>query len=242
MSERAVTKGSGKRGQDRPDRPQVNMLVLEDDGPRLEHLKAVTGLGSQSEILRYALKYTADRHPVSLPPCGDITTSLIHDIAGLTALLKAFVMVIASRMGKETPEYRHFVMGLLANIGDPTEIYALLAEHLPEETVVLRYSHATHLQYDYATECLVRQGISLDARVLDEAGQHGDLGRKAFHLYLDDLYEVYADLVARYRSPGTYASFVSRLYRYARGMLHAFFEETEGSGSGRGLSDGQVGA
>jgi hypothetical protein len=238
MSEQAATKASGKKGQ---DRPQVNMLLYEDDRLRLEHLLAVTGVVSQTETLRYALKFAADRHLVSPPTAGDITPALIHDIAGLTSLLKAFVMAVASRMGRETPEYRQFVMGLLANIGDPTEICALLAEQFPEETVVLRYSHATHLQYEYATECLVQQGISLDERLLDEAEQHLDLGRKAFRLYLDDLYAVYADLVNRYHSPGAYASFVSRLHRYARGMLHAFFEGAAGSSSGRELSDGQAG-
>ncbi len=237
MSEQAVTKGSGRKGQ---DRPQVNMLLLEDDGRRLEHLKAVTGLGNQSEILRYALKFTADRHPVLPQPAGDITPALIHDVAGLTAILKAFVMAVASHVDREGQEYRHFVVGLLAHIGDPTEICALLAEHLPEETVVLRYSHVTHLQYEYATECLVQQGISLDERVLDEAEQHLDLGRKAFHLYLDDLYAVYADLIERYRSPGAYANFVSRLHRYARSMLHAFFEGAEEAGIGRELNNGQV--
>jgi hypothetical protein len=225
--EQTVTKGAPRKGQ---DPSQLNMRVFEEDRQRLEQIQSATGLVVQSEILRYALKFTADRHPVSSPPAGDITLALIHDIAGLTAMLKAFVMEVANRMDREAPEYRHFVMSLLAHIGDPTEICALLAEHLPEETVVLRYSHATHLQYEYATDCLVQRGISLDERILDEAGQHRDLGRKAFHLYLDDLVEVYADLVNRYRSPGAYASFVSRLHRYARGMLHAFFEGAEESG------------
>jgi hypothetical protein len=218
MTEQTVAKGNSKKGQDQPS--QLNMRVFEADARNLEQIQSTTGLVVQSEIMRYALKFTADRHPAA-PPIGDITPALIHDIAGLTAMLKTFAMEVANHMDKEAEEYRHFIMSLLAHIGDPTEICALLAEHLPEERVVLCYSHATHLQYEYATECLIQNGISLDERIL-EAEQHRNQGRKAFHLYLDDLVEVYADLINRYDSPGAYASFVSRLRRYARGMLCAF--------------------
>jgi hypothetical protein len=221
MTEQATAEDSSKKAR---DQSQLNMRVFEDDRQRLEHLQSVTGLVNQSEILRYALKYTADHHPVASPPSGTLTPALIRDIAGLTALLKAFLSAATSHMDKESQEYRFLVTGLLLHIGDPIEVSSLLVENLPEQAIVLRYSHATHLQYEYATECLVRNGISLDERVLEEEEQKMTLGRKAFRLYLDDLLEIYADQVTRYRGPGEYANFVTRLHRYAKGMLHAFVE------------------
>ena len=61
-------------------------------------------------------------------------------------------------------------------IGDPVEVCALLAEYLPEQEIVLRYSHATHLQYEFATACLVQHGISLEERMLEEAEQRVAMG------------------------------------------------------------------
>jgi hypothetical protein len=235
MTEQAAMKGDSRKVR---DPSQLNMRVFEDDRQRLEQLQTVTGLMNQSEILRYALKYTADRHPVSPPPDGNITPALVHDIAGLTALLKAFFTAATSRMDKESQDYRFFVTGLLLHIGDPMEVCALLAENLPEQAIVLRYSHTTHLQYEFATECLVQNGISLDERMLEEEEQKMDLGRKAFRLYLDDLFEIYADQVNRYRRPGEYANFVSRLRRYARSMLHAFVVGAKESVVSRELEDG----
>ena len=188
---------------------------------------------SLSEILRYRLKFTADHHPLSPSPAGDITPALIHDIAGLTAILKAFVTAATSHMDKGSQQYRFFVTGLLLHIGDPLEVCALLAEHLPDRGIVLRYSYITHLQYEFAVVCLKQHGISLNVRFLEEAEQKIDLGRKAFRFYLDDLFEIYADQVNRYRGPGEYADFVTRLRRYATSMLHT------SSVVGRELEEGQ---
>jgi hypothetical protein len=223
MAEQAAKKtDSGKAG----DFPQANMRVYEEDSQRLAHLKAVTGLVNQSEILRYSLKYTADHHPTFSPADGAVTPSLVHDVAGLTALLKAFFLAATSSIERQSQNYRFFVTDLLLHIGDPVEVCALLAEHLPDQEIALRYSHATHLQYEFATECLVRYGISLDDRLLEGAEQKMDLGRKALVVYLDDLYAIYAELADRYRGPGEYAHFVGRLRRYAKGMLHAFVAGT----------------
>lgn len=213
---------AGKAG----DFPQANMRVYEEDSQRLAHMKTVTGLVNQSEILRYSLKYAADHHPTFSPADGAITPALVRNVAGLTALLKAFFMAATSHMEKQSQDYRFFVTDLLLHIGDPVEVCALLAELLPEQEIALHYSHATHLQYEFATECLVRHGISLDERMLEETEQKMDLGRKALRVHLDDLYAIYADLVDRYRGPGEYAHFVARLRRYAKGMLHAFVAGT----------------
>ncbi len=218
MTEQATTKGNAGNGQE-PN--QVNMRPTEEDRQRLAHLRTVTGLSSLSEIIRYALKYTADHHPISPAPADDITPTLILDIAGLTAILKAFVIAATSCMDKESEDYRFFVTDLLLHIGDPMGICAVLAEKLPEQAIVLRYSHATHLQYELATACLVQNGISLDERILEEEKQKMDMGRKVFRLSLDDLFEIYADQISRYRRPGEYANFVARLRRYAKSMLHA---------------------
>ena len=218
MTEQAAMKGNSRKVQ---GPSQLNMRLSEADRQHLDQLQAVTGIMNQSEILRYALKYTADHHPVPPPLDGQITPALIHDIAGLTALLKAFFSAATSRMDKELEDYRFFVTSLLLHIGDPLEVCALLAEKLPEQAIVLRYSHATHLQYELATACLVQNGISLDERILEEEEQKMDLGRKVFRLSLDDLFEIYADQISRYRRPGEYANFVARLRRYAKSMLHA---------------------
>ncbi len=54
-----------------------------------------------------------------------------------------------------------------------------------------------------------------------------DLGRRAFRLYLDDLFEIYADQIKRYRRPGEYTNFVARLRLYAGSILHILVEEAK---------------
>ena len=182
MTEQATTKGNAGNGQE-PN--QVNMRPTQEDRQQLAHLRTVTGLSSLSEIIRYALKYTADRHPISPAPVDDITPTLILDIAGLTAILKAFVIAATSCMDKESEDYRFFVTDLLLHIGDPMGICALLAEKLPEQAIVWRYSHATHLQYELATACLVQNGISLDPGSEKRGQAHG--GLTAFGTVLSEL-------------------------------------------------------
>lgn len=216
MTEQSAMKGNSRKGR---DPSQLNMRVFEDDRQRLEQLQAVTGLGNRSELLRYALKYTADHLPVPLPPNRSVKPTLLRDIAGLTALLRAFFAAATEHMDKESEDYRFFVAGLLLHIGDPIEVCTLFAENLPETMVVLNYAHATHLQYEVATELLVLNGISLDERSLteEEGGTH--MGGRSCRLYLDDLLEIYMDRLKRYQEPDEYANFVTRLRRYTEIIL-----------------------
>ncbi len=97
-------------------RRQLNLRVYKDDRVRLVHIQTVTGLANWSEVLRYALKYTSDRHPVSLPLNESVDPTLLRDIAGLTGLLKAFFNAATVQMDKESGVYRSFVARLLLNI------------------------------------------------------------------------------------------------------------------------------
>lgn len=200
-----------QRGQD-----QVNMRVYENDRVHLEHLQTVTGLGTRSDVIRYALKYTADRHPISLPPDESINPTLLRDIAGFTALLRAFFATATEHMDKESDDYRTFVEGILRHIGDPLELCSLFAVNLPASMVVLRSTPATHFQYEMATKLLVLNGTSLDERTLaeEEGGTH--LGRRSYRLYLEDLLEIYLDRLKQYQEPGEFTNFVTRLSRYAQ--------------------------
>ncbi len=198
---------------------QLNLRLYKDDRVRLEHIQTVTGFASRSEVLRYALKYTSDRHPVSLPLNESVDPTLLRDIAGLTGLLKAFFNAATVQMDKESEVYRSFVARLLLNIGDPREMWSLFAEHLPASMVVLHYTHATHLQYEMAKELLVLNGISLDERNLTEEEGGMRPGRRSCRLYLDDLFEISMDRLKRYQGPGEYTNFVTRLRWYTQIIL-----------------------
>jgi hypothetical protein len=198
---------------------QLNLRVSKDDSERLEHLQTATGLANRSEVLRYALKYTSDHHPVPLPLNENVDPTLLRDIAGLSGLFRAFFNAATEHMDKESEVYRSFVARLLLIIGDPREIWSLFAENLPASMVVLHYTHATHLQYEVATELLVLNGVSLDERNLTEEGGGMRLGRRSYRLYLDDLLEIYTDRLKRYQGPGEFTNFVTRLRRYIQIIL-----------------------
>jgi len=214
MSKNAMEDEKRQKG-----RRQLNLRVYKDDRVRLEHIQTVTGLANRSEVLRYALKYTSDQYPVPLPPIKSVDPTLLRDIAGLTGLLRAFFNAATEHMDRESEVYRSFVARLLLNIWDPREILSLFAENLPASMVVLHYTHATHLQYEVATELLVLNGVSLDERNLTEEEGGMRLGRRSYRLYLDDLLEIYMDRLKRYQGPGEYTNFVTRLRRYIQIIL-----------------------
>ena len=214
MSNNAMDDEKRQRG-----RRQLNLRVYKDDRVRLEHIQTVTGLANWSEVLRYALKYTSDRHPVPLPPNESVDPTLLRDIVGLTGLLRAFFNAATEHMDKESEVYRSFVARLLLNIGDPKEVWSLFAEHLPPSMVVLHYTHATHLQYEMAKELLELNGISLDERNLTAEEGVMRPGRRSCLLYLDDLFEISMDRLKRYQGPGEYTNFVTRLRRYTQIIL-----------------------
>jgi len=214
VSEQMLMNDKKQKGQD-----QLNLRVYEGDRARIEHIRVVTGLGTQSDILRYALKYTADHLPISLYPYGTIKPALLHHIAGLTGLLEAFLTTVSRQLDTKSEKYLSLVSGLLLNIGDPIEICSLFAEYLGDQMIVLHDDHTIHFQYEAAIDLLAGAGIDLDSRSMPEGKREMSSVGKAVRLYLDDLCKVYISLLEEYLSSGEYTNFVTRLRRHAETIL-----------------------
>ena len=206
---------------------QLNLLVYEGDRTRLDHLRVVTGLGTQSEIMRYALEYTVEHLPTLLHPYDANKPALLHHIAGLTGLLEAFLTTVSRQLDTKSEKYLLLVSDLLRNIGDAIEVCSLFAEYLGDQMIVWNGDHAIHFRYEAAIGLLAGVGIDLDSRSVPEGQRENSSVVKAVGLYLDDLFKVYIRLLEEYLSSGEYTHFVIRLRRYAETILTRKTREIE---------------